>query len=93
MTDICYKLRLKLLILNGRLNSIIKSASQMIQAFTEFSAASGKLVDGLIGMVVEQRRQAKAAKDWATSDRIRDQLKALGVQIKDTKDGCEWTIE
>ena len=31
--------------------------------------------------------------DWATSDRIRDQLKALGVQIKDTKDGCEWTIE
>ena len=56
-------------------------------------AASGKLVDGLIGMVVEQRRQAKAAKDWATSDRIRDELKALGVQIKDTKDGCEWTIE
>ena len=56
-------------------------------------AASGKLVDGLIGMVVEQRRQAKAAKDWATSDRIRDELKALGVQIKDTKDGCEWAIE
>ena len=56
-------------------------------------AASGKLVDGLIGMVVEQRRLAKAAKDWATSDRIRDELKALGVQIKDTKDGCEWTIE
>jgi cysteinyl-tRNA synthetase len=56
-------------------------------------AASGKLVDGLIGMIVEQRRQAKAAKDWATSDRIRDELKALGVQIKDTKDGCEWTIE
>ena len=56
-------------------------------------AASGKLVDGLIAMVVEQRRQAKAAKDWAASDRIRDELKALGVQIKDTKDGCEWTIE
>ena len=56
-------------------------------------AASGKLVDGLIGMIVEQRRQAKAAKDWVTSDRIRDELKALGVQIKDTRDGCEWTIE
>ena len=56
-------------------------------------AASGKLVDGLIGMVVEQRRQAKAAKDWSTSDRIRDELAALGVRIKDTKDGCEWTVE
>ena len=56
-------------------------------------AASGKRVDGLIGMIVEMRKQAKAAKDWATSDRIRDELKALGVQIKDTKDGCEWTVE
>ena len=56
-------------------------------------AVSGKLVDGLIGMIVEQRRQAKAAKDWATSDCIRVELKTLGVQIKDTKDGCEWTVE
>ena len=56
-------------------------------------AASGKLVEGLIGMVVDFRKQAKAAKDWATSDRIRDELKALGVQIKDTKDGCEWSID
>ena len=36
---------------------------------------------------------AKAAKDWATSDRIRDDLKALGIQIKDGKDGTEWTLE
>ena len=56
-------------------------------------SASGKLVDGLIGMIVDVRKKAKADKDWATSDRIRDELKALGVQIKDTRDGCEWTIE
>jgi cysteinyl-tRNA synthetase len=36
---------------------------------------------------------AKATKDWAKSDKIRDDLKALGVQIKDTKDGSEWTLE
>ena len=36
---------------------------------------------------------AKAAKDWATCDKIRDDLKALGIQIKDTKDGTEWTLE
>jgi cysteinyl-tRNA synthetase len=50
-------------------------------------------IDGLVNMVLEQRKAAKAAKDWATSDRIRDDLKALGVLIKDTKDGTEWTID
>ena len=50
-------------------------------------------IDGLVNMVLEQRRAAKAAKDWAASDRIRDDLKALGIQIKDTKDGTEWTLE
>ena len=52
-----------------------------------------KTIDGLVNMVLEQRKAAKAAKDWATSDRIRDDLKALGIQIKDTKDGTEWTLE
>ena len=50
-------------------------------------------IDGLVNMVLEQRKAAKAAKDWATSDKIRDDLKALGIQIKDTKDGTEWTLE
>jgi len=50
-------------------------------------------IDGLVQMVLEQRKAAKAAKDWATSDRIRDDLKALGIQIKDTKEGTEWTLE
>ena len=52
-----------------------------------------RTIDGLVNMVLEQRKAAKAAKDWATSDRIRDDLKALGVLIKDTKDGTEWTLE
>ncbi len=50
-------------------------------------------IDGLVNMVLEQRKAAKAAKDWATSDKIRDDLKALGIQIKDTKDGTEWTLD
>ena len=54
---------------------------------------SVKTIDGLVNMVLEQRKAAKAAKDWATSDRIRDDLKALGIQIKDTKDGTEWTLD
>ena len=50
-------------------------------------------MDGLVNMVLEQRKAAKAAKDWATCDKIRDDLKAIGILIKDTKDGTEWTLE
>ena len=49
-------------------------------------------INGLMGMVLDQRKKAKEAKDWATSDKIRDELNALGITIKDTKDGTEWSI-
>jgi cysteinyl-tRNA synthetase len=39
------------------------------------------------------RMQAKQAKDWATSDRIRDSLTALGIKVKDRKDGSDWELE
>ena len=52
----------------------------------------GKVVSGLMDMVLESRAAAKAAKDWNTSDHIRDCLKALGIQVKDTRDGAEWTL-
>lgn len=52
-----------------------------------------KVIDGLVNMVLEERKIAKANKDWAKSDEIRDNLKAIGVQIKDTKDGVEWSLE
>lgn len=50
--------------------------------------AYGKVVD----MVLELRARAKADKDWATSDRIRDELAAAGFEVKDTKDGCVWRL-
>ena len=50
------------------------------------------VIDGLMQMVLESRAAAKAAKDWGTSDRIRDALAALGIKVKDTKDGAEWTL-
>ena len=57
------------------------------------SGKAGKTIAGLMDMVIEERAKAKAAKDWATSDSIRDHLKALGIAVKDTKDGVEWTLE
>ena len=52
-----------------------------------------KAIAGLMEMVLEDRRKARAAKDWAESDRIRDALKAIGITVKDTKDGAEWTLD
>ena len=54
---------------------------------------SQEVISGLMDMVLEERAKAKAAKDWAQSDSIRDHLKALGITVKDTKDGAEWTLE
>ena len=50
------------------------------------------LVDGLMQMILDVRATAKANKDWATSDKIRDNLNALGVTVKDGKDGATWEI-
>lgn len=50
--------------------------------------AFGKAVDLLLTI----RQQAKANKDWATSDKIRNELTTLGFEIKDTKDGAEWKL-
>ena len=50
--------------------------------------AFGKAMDLLLTI----RQQAKANKDWATSDKIRNELAAIGFDIKDTKDGAEWKL-
>ena len=43
-------------------------------------------------LLLEMRAKAKANKDWATSDLIRDRLAAIGFTVKDTKDGTEWKL-
>ena len=52
-------------------------------------AAYGKVVD----MVLELRAKAKANKEWAVSDQIRDALAEAGFQVKDTKDGVTWKLD
>ncbi len=46
-----------------------------------------------VDFILEMRRTAKANKDWATSDLIRDRLAQIGFDVKDTKDGFEWSIK
>ena len=52
----------------------------------------GSAYKGAIDMLLNMRLEAKRNKDWATSDKIRNELTALGFTIKDTKDGFEWSL-
>lgn len=45
-----------------------------------------------IDLLLQLRAKAKAAKDWATSDQIRDELASFGFEVKDTKDGATWKL-
>ena len=56
--------------------------------------ASGRdYVTPLVEMLLDERLKARAAKDWAASDRIRDGLTAAGIRVKDRKDGTDWELE
>ena len=50
------------------------------------------VVDRLVATVLSQREQARARKDWASADAIRDALKDAGLTIEDTKDGARWSL-
>jgi cysteinyl-tRNA synthetase len=59
------------------------------------SANEGRLsaaVDSLVGVLLEQRAAARAAKDFATADAIRDRLKAAGIELEDTPQGPKWSL-
>jgi cysteinyl-tRNA synthetase len=49
-------------------------------------------IDGLMNMILDVRTDAKAKKDFTTSDLIRDKLKEIGFEIKDGKEGTSYTI-
>jgi cysteinyl-tRNA synthetase len=51
------------------------------------------VVDGLVKAMLTQRQEARARKDWAAADAIRDQLSELGLKITDTPNGPEWALE
>ncbi len=81
----------------------IQSLTQLFSTFTfdilglrEDSAAGNKQREEAFGkvvdMILEQRQQAKAEKNWALSDEIRNRLSELGFEVKDTKEGFSWTL-
>ena len=82
-------------ILNAR-NEYLAAAKREADAKAQASAStSGGIVitgegDPDIDALVLRRAEAKKAKDFAEADRIRDELKAQGIEVTDTKDGASW---
>lgn len=77
--------------------NVCKKAAEM---FDELTGVLGLLynrksndIDDDIEKLIEQRQTARANKDWVTADKIRDELKAKGIILKDTPQGVTWTKE
>ena len=56
-------------------------------------AGDEKLTDDLMKIIINLRQDAKDKKEWAASDKIRNELKNAGIVLKDKKDGAEWEKE
>lgn len=67
---------------------ILGMKSENANVGDKYSEAMSKVME----LVLAIRQDAKATKNWAISDKIRDELNAAGITVKDTKDGAEWSI-
>jgi cysteinyl-tRNA synthetase len=77
----------------SRLSSLYHKFVFEILGLKSDAAATGKsdeLLKKVVGLVLQLRQEAKNNKDWATSDRIRNELGQIGIQVKDRKDGFDW---
>ena len=62
------------------------------KATTQQSGQEAQALYGVMELLLEMRAEARARKDWATCDLLRDRLKALGFEIKDGKEGTTWKL-
>ncbi|WP_019180213.1 cysteine--tRNA ligase [Microbacterium yannicii] len=56
------------------------------------ASAEASALDTLVQTMIVQRAEARAAKDWASADRIRDAIAAAGIALEDSADGTHWTL-
>lgn len=66
--------------------------SEILGLKSEQSDNTSNVIEGLMSIIAEMRAEARANKDWAKSDMIRDRLSEIGITIKDGKDGAKWEI-
>ena len=77
----------------NRMKSSFKVFLEEILGLQNVSATDNETFKGVIQLLIDIRKEAKAKKDFATSDKIRNQLIELGIQLKDEKGGeMSWTV-
>jgi cysteinyl-tRNA synthetase len=74
----------------GRLQETITVFVYDIFGLKEEAAAGGEVLGGVMDLVIDIRKEAREKRDFATSDKIRDTLNAVGITLKDSKDGTSW---
>ena len=74
------------------LNRFMKAFIFDIFGFEEVQEGGTEYLDGVMQLLIELRADARANKDWNTSDKIRDALKALNIQLNDGSEGTTWDI-
>ena len=71
-----------------------KACLDMLREFTDvlglLYSRKEENLDAQIEQMIADRQAARAAKNYAEADRIRDELKAMGIELKDTKQGVQW---
>ena len=55
-------------------------------------AGKPEILDGAVRLLIEMRREARAARDWARADSIRNRLAELGIALEDGPDGTRWRL-
>jgi cysteinyl-tRNA synthetase len=80
----------------------LKSLSETLHTFVfevigikneKLTANNSDKLEGVVEMLITMRLEARANKNFALSDQIRDQLLALGIQLKDGKEGTTFSIQ
>ncbi len=59
----------------------------------ESDSGENEILSGAMELLIQLRKDAKTNKDWGTADKIRDELNAIGIELKDTKDGVDWNLK
>jgi cysteinyl-tRNA synthetase len=78
------------LLLGETLNAFVVDVLGLEKVISD--TGRGETLDGVMDLLIELRNKARTDKDYATSDRIRDALGALGIQLKDGKEGTTYSL-
>lgn len=73
------------------LRSVFTAFVKDILAIDKEDKQEDRAEDGLMGLILSLRKDVRDRKDWAASDKIRDELLKLNIHVKDTKEGTTWS--